>query len=234
MITVHTMAFNEEPLIQFMIDHYRERFPNCHIVVYDNESTDKTAEIARSNGCEIREHKTNAQVDDIKLRYLKNNCWKNAQTDWVVVCDVDELLDITEDDLKKEEATGTTIINSEGYNMVNMEDNFDLANIKFGSRCEPYDKKYFFNKKFVKEINYAAGAHTCVPVGLVKYSDKTYTLYHYNCINIEWNVERHLLTAKRMSEVNKKSGMGSQYLVAPEQKRAAMLHSRTYAKRIRQ
>jgi len=32
MITVHTMAYNEEVLIQFMIDHYRSRFPKCHAV----------------------------------------------------------------------------------------------------------------------------------------------------------------------------------------------------------
>jgi len=26
------MAYNEEVLIQFMIDHYRSRFPKCHAV----------------------------------------------------------------------------------------------------------------------------------------------------------------------------------------------------------
>ena len=103
MITVYTMAFNEEILMQFMIDHYRSRFPNCHIVVYDYESTDKTAEIANNNNCEVINYSTNNEVDDEKLRHLKNNCWKNAATDWVLVCDVDEMLDINEQQLIEED-----------------------------------------------------------------------------------------------------------------------------------
>ncbi len=232
MITIHTMAFNEAVFLQFMIDHYRSRFPNCHIVVYDNESTDDTAKIALQNNCEVRPHITNGIVDDAKLRDLKNNCWKNASTDWVLVCDVDELLDINMQQLQEETATDVTIIQSEAYNMVNMEDNFDFINIKYGARCPPYDKSYLFNKKYIREINYEAGGHKVNPNGIVKYSNKQYKLYHYNCINIEYNVARHVLTAQRLGEVNRKNGWGSQYLVPLEQKRSAMLHSRTYVTKI--
>ena len=54
MITVYTMAYNEEVFLQYMIDHYRSKFPNCHIVVYDNQSTDRTIEIALRNNCEVQ------------------------------------------------------------------------------------------------------------------------------------------------------------------------------------
>ena len=51
-----------------------------------------------------------------------------------------------------------------------MEDNYDFANIKHGTRVPNYDKAYLFNKKFIKDINYSAGCHTCHPIGLVKIS----------------------------------------------------------------
>ena len=94
-ITIYTIAYNESILIKFMIEHYRSRFPNCHIIVYDNYSTDNTVEIASALGCEIRYFDTNNQIFDNKYLELKNNFWRDAQTDWVLVCDVDELLNIT-------------------------------------------------------------------------------------------------------------------------------------------
>jgi glycosyltransferase involved in cell wall biosynthesis len=204
------MAYNEELLLPHMINHYRERFPNCHIVVYDNESIDATEKIAISNNCEVRKYCTNNQIDDDKLRNLKNNCWKTATTDWVLVCDVDEWLDINETDLKKEDSSGTLIIRSEAYNMVNMEDNLDIPNIKYGWRNQAYDKMFLFNKKYIKEINYCHGAHLCQPISIkpIKYSETPYKLYHCHYINIELSVQRHKMTMSRMSEKNLKNGWG--------------------------
>ena len=228
MITIYTMAYNEGVFLQFMIDHYRSRFPNCKIVLHDNYSTDNTNEIAQKNNCEIIMYDTNSKVDDQQLFILKNNCWRSAKTDWVLVCDVDELLDINEEQLKFEEMNGNTIIGSIGYNMVNMEDNFDFENIKFGSRCSPYDKKYLFNKRFIQDINYSHGAHSCNPSGVVKSSGVLYKLYHHNGYNIDYMVERHALTAERISDFNKKNGWGLQYLASPKEKREAMLNARAH------
>ena len=49
MITIFTIAYNESVLMKFMIDHYRSKFPNCRIVVYDNMSTDGCDKIASYN-----------------------------------------------------------------------------------------------------------------------------------------------------------------------------------------
>jgi len=215
------MAFNEEVLIQYMIDHYRNNFPNCNIVLFNNDCTDNTIPIAKKNNCEIIHYPTNNQVDDFKLRELKNNCWKSSKTDWVLICDIDELLNINEKKLKHEEIIGTTIISSEGYNMVNMEDNFDLTNIKYGFRAYQYDKAYLFNKKYIKEINYCHGGHSCQPIGKIKFSDKKYKLYHYKYINPDYHVSRYKITADRLSQANIKCGMGLYYIDTPEHIRAA-------------
>lgn len=215
MLTIFITTYNEEIIIKFMIDHYRLNFPNCNIILRDNQSTDKTVEIALQNNCEVISYDTGGEIDDFFLRDLKNNCWKNAKTDFVLVCDPDELLMINESQLKQEELAGATIINTQGYDMVNMEDNFDLPNIKYGSADNNYSKSILFNKKFIKEINYECGAHKSNPVGSVKLSHNIYDLYHYKFINQEYLIDRFKLTKKRLSKKNIQYGMGA-YNSLPE------------------
>jgi glycosyltransferase involved in cell wall biosynthesis len=216
MITVYTVAFNEEVFIQFMIDHYRSRFPGCEIVVYDNESTDATAEIAKKNNCSVITYSTNNQISDRKYLEIKNNCWKTAKTDWVLVCDMDELLNITQDELVQEDAAGVSAISSEGYNMINMKDDYDLDGIVHGSRCEPYDKTYLFNKSKISEINYTPGCHKCNPTGTFVPSSKKYLAYHYKCINPDFQVARYKSYAERLSPENKKHSWGNHYMQAEQ------------------
>lgn len=217
MITVYTVTYNEEIIIQFMIDHYRKRFPNCHIIVYDNMSTDKTVEIALANNCAVIPYFSNNQLQDSTFLKIKNNCWKHAKTDWVLVCDIDELLDINEEDLKSEESLGSTMIRSEAYNMVNMQDNLDLTGINHGVRCPLYDKLCLFNRKFIININYNIGCHICNPKGQPVISNKAYHLYHYKYINLNCLISRYTVFLSRLSESNKKNKWGLQYLLTPEQ-----------------
>lgn len=229
MITVYTVAYNEELQIKFLIDHYRIRFPNCQIVVFDNMSTDKTVWIAQRNGCNVIPYDTNDQINDRRYLEIKNNCWKNAGTDWVLVCDVDELLDITEQQLLEEDRLGSTIITSEGYNMVNMEDNYDLENIKYGARHTFSDKSYLFKKTDVQDINYEAGCHRCNPVGNIKQSDTAYRAYHFNFINIEESVRKYKNYGKRLSPENLANGWGVHYLFPEEKVREEFLEIRKKA-----
>lgn len=217
MITIFVMAYNEELVLQFMIDHYRSRFPDCHIVLYDNQSTDNTVTIAQKNNCEIRKYNTNDEQNDELLKNHKNNCWKTAPTNWILVCDPDEIIDINMEDLKREDALGTTIIRSEAYNMINHEDNIDIGSILCGVRDTMYDKYYAFNKSAIKEINYVHGAHLCHPVGQIKFSEHPYKAYHYKYINLKLLLERVKISAKRLSAINKAHGWGIQNMQSDEQ-----------------
>ena len=211
MITIYTLTYNEELLIQFMIDHYRSRFPGCHIVVYDNNSTDRTVEIAKANGCEIRGYPSGNTLNDGLHAQIKNTCWKDAKTDWVLTCDLDELLDITSEELKYEESIGSTIIKTESWSLVNMENNLDFKSMNHGFRDSGYDKSMLFNKKFIKEMNYGVGCHNCNPIGTVKFS-KPYSMYHYKYINADLIVQKSAETAKRLSDINRKNKWGHQCL----------------------
>lgn len=200
--------------MQLMIDHYRSRFPNCHIVVYDNQSTDDTVKIAQANGCELRHYDSNNQVNDQMLWETKNNCWRNANTDWVVVCDLDEMLDINADQLAAEDAAGVTKIKCECYHMVNMHDNLDVRAIDHGCRDlrdTVYDKDLMFNKKHV-DINYINNdCHFTNSRGNVRNS-KPYRMYHYKYVNPDIFVAKQATSAKRLSEINKQNGWGAQCL----------------------
>ncbi len=217
MLTIYTITYNESFILQFMIDHYRYRFPNCKIVIYDNESIDNTIEIAKQNNCEIKYHFSGGYVDDVKLTYTKNNCWKAATTDWVMVCDPDELLDIYENDLIMEQNNNVSMINSEGFNMINLENNDYFKSITYGKRYFHYDKIYLFNKKFVKEINYDNGCHKNFAIGQLKYSEKKYKCYHWRYINPDRTFERYQMTAKRMCQFNIQTGMGNYVFNSKEQ-----------------
>lgn len=200
--------------MQLMIDHYRSRFPECHIVVYDNQSTDRTVEIAKANSCEIRHYDSGGQVNDQMLWDTKNTCWKTADTDWVLVCDLDEMLDITEEQLIAEDAKGITKIKCNCWHMVNMQDNLDVRGIIYGTRNlkdTVYDKDLLFNKKYV-DINYINNdCHFTRSRGKVVNS-QPYKMYHYKYVNPDLFVNKQKISAIRLSDINRKNGWGVQCL----------------------
>lgn len=232
MITVYTVAFNEELLIQFMIDHYRSRFVNCKIVVYDNMSTDRTVAIAKQNNCEVIQFNTNNVFEIKKQMEIQHNCWRNSNTDWVLICDVDELLDINEQQLQDETSLGSTIIKSEGYNMINMEDNLDINNMKFGARAPLHDKYYLFNKKFITEINYEAGCHISHPIGIVMLSNIAYKAYHYHFINEELLIKKYKTYSIRLSPNDIKNGWGFHYFLTQKKIKEEFMDLRSKAIRL--
>lgn len=233
MITIYALCYNEEVMLPYMIKFYRARFPNCRIVLWDNESTDSTHEIAIANHCEIKTYYTGGKLNDVKYLELKNSWWKDADTDWVLVCDVDELCDINDYMLRTEEERGSSLIRFHGFNMVNMWDNIDAASIKTGVRAESYDKCYLFNKQAISEINYQAGCHKANPVGRVLQSLNIYRCFHYKYLNLEYMIKRHEHFASRLSEDNHKKGYGYHYLYGREKITKEFNEARKNAKVIR-
>ena len=219
MITVHVITYNEEIMIEFFINHYRERFPNCEINIYDNYSTDRTVEIGKQYNCNIIMYDTNNELNDDKYLEIKNNVWKNSKTDWVVVCDCDELIEITETQLRLEESQLTNIIKPIGYSLMNNDELIDLTNMKYGFRDNIFDKCTLFNKKYIKEINYSPGAHSCYPSthsGEIKYNTNIYRLLHYKYLSPTYTINRHKMFGNRLSNKNKINKWGIQYTFPTE------------------
>ena len=53
-IAVIIPCYNEAPTIARVVDNFRRELPEAAIYVYDNNSTDGTAEIARGRGAIVR------------------------------------------------------------------------------------------------------------------------------------------------------------------------------------
>lgn len=211
-ITIYTLCYNEEKILPFVLDHYKKYLPNAEIIVYDNYSTDNSQKIVLDAGHTVRKFDTKNTFNDITHMNLKNSVWKEeSKNDWVLVSDLDELPCVTEDDLINESNNGTTVLSFEGYTLIGGMTGCDLPSLSKGIRDGGHDKKHIFNRKQIKEINYAPGAHTANPVGNVKYSDKNYRTLHYKWISYEYVRDRHNMYAARMSDVNKKMGLAIQY-----------------------
>jgi glycosyltransferase involved in cell wall biosynthesis len=213
-VTVYTLAYNEELMMPYFIKHYRAMFPGCKIVVYDNQSTDETVNIALANNCEVRTYDTDGKLSDKTYLDIKNNAWKTADTEWVLIADVDEHCVLNEQDVKRE--VGTSIFRFKGYNFVNHKDNLDIDSITHFVRAESYDKYYLFNRKKIKEINYWPGCHKASPAGNVAFSRVTYPVRHYKYINPDYMVQRHAMFAARLSDDNKQKGYGGHYQYSEE------------------
>jgi len=215
MVTIYTITYNEELMIEFFILHYRKNFPDCEINIFDNYSTDNTVEIAKKYGCNIFYYDTNNKLSDIKYLEIKNSCWKTSKTDWVVVCDCDELIEIDYDSLQHEQNNNVSVIRPVGYSLMSFNDNIDLNSINMGFRDTNFDKCILFRKSQLKEINYYPGSHNSRPKSndgcKIIYNEKKYRLLHYKFLNPKHTIERFKLFNNRLSEDNKKNGWGYHY-----------------------
>lgn len=233
MITIYALCYNEEVMLPYFIKHYRYRFPGCRIVLWDNESTDGTHDIAIANHCEIRTYYTGGKLNDVKYLELKNSWWKDADTDWVLICDIDEHVDIDSYMLSVEQERGASYIRAEGWNMVATHDTLNPNEVYAAVRAPSYDKIYLFNKNAISEINYQAGCHKANPIGRVLPSMNIYRCLHYKYLNLEYMIQRHSHFASRLSEDNHRKGYGYHYLRTPAEIKREFEEAQLNAKVIR-
>jgi glycosyltransferase involved in cell wall biosynthesis len=220
MVTIYTITYNEEAMIEFFIQHYRKLFPRCEINIFDNFSTDNTIEIAKKYGCIIHFYDTNNQLSDTTYLEIKNNCWKKSKTDWVIICDCDELIEIDSNELKVEIKNKVSLMKFEGYTMMSFNKDINLGLMDMAYRDPTFDKTVLFNRRVIKEINFTVGSHNCSPVPYegkkINYSKKNYRLLHYKFLNPEYTIERFKLFNSRLSDLNKKNNWGFHYTWSPE------------------
>lgn len=201
-ITIYLLCYNEEVLLPHTLDHYFKRFPRATIMIIDNQSTDRSVEIAKSRGCHVIPWDTGNESNIIKHTELKNNIWKSALTDWVIIADMDEWIEITEDQLLKEDSLGYTILHFQGIQMVGKSesltlDDINLHELKTGYLDKLYNKHVCFKRTAITEINFSRGAHTSAEKGIVKYSKTAYKLKHMNLLGLPWFREKMIGRYKR-------------------------------------
>lgn len=212
-ITVYTITWNEVDILQDFVDWYRSRFPDCKIVVYDNMSDDGTVELARQNNCEVIQFTTNGKMDEKTLIEIRNNCWKVCTTNWCVVVDADELVDVTPEIL--EHAGTTSIYRCEGYEMFGTSED-TIETLVNGLPSEGYCKPVVFKPWVFQDINFGPGSHSCNPVPkegnwLLWDTTKSMKLYHTKWRSWEHGIRRAHMIANRVSEDSRAKGWNFHY-----------------------
>lgn len=207
-VNIFILCFNESILLPKTFNFYKSRFPNCNINIYDNMSTDNSVKIAKKIGCKVYGFNSGGKNDVRIKRNIANTCWKNIKKGWIIMVDMDEWLDITEEDLENETKKGTTIITTKGYDMIGESrsailDDIDLNNI---TKCVPNkdeNKNICFLREQINSMNYSVGSHNCFPKGNIKYSSKLYNIKHMAYVGLEFIINKMKQRYARSSDMRK-------------------------------
>jgi len=224
-ITVYTMCYNAERLLPFFLDHY-SKFAT-EIIIYDNESTDKTVSIASKHPLvtKINTINTDNTVNDQILIDFKNTCWKDSTSDYVIVVDVDELLYHPNIISFLKENRDFLIFKPCGYDMIcetfPNNNSSIISQIKKGNRNGMFDKSCIFNPKLIKDINYNHGAHVCNPSYINSEVKNPYfysenyecelKLLHYKYLGLDYFIQKNTRNKKRLSKLNLATGWSIEY-----------------------
>jgi len=211
-IEVYAICYNEELIISYFLRHYLQF---ADIILYDNNSTDKSEEIAINAGAKITKYDSKGEIrDDIYLK-IKNDCWKSSKADWVIICDIDEFI-YHPNLVSILEKTESTIFRPVGYNMVT--DKFPTTNgqiyeeVTMGVLDNRYSKLCLFKPSKITEINYFAGCHKAEPKGDVKLNIVSdIKLLHMRFLSKEYVMNKNSIYKQRLSNLNKKEGWGIEY-----------------------
>jgi len=204
---IYCGLYNEEWLIPKMVQWYREKLKGHEVefIIYDNESTDDTAQIARDLGCLVYPHITGGEMREDEGLKLVNQAWKLSTADYAIVICTDEFIDIDPNQLR-----GCTVVKCFGYNMVG-DGSVGIMDMVEGVRAEAQDKCCIFSPKDIRGMNYGPGMHSCSPTGNVIWNNYRPMMYHMNMISKEWMVFRYRRGRERLSDYNKKQGYGAHY-----------------------
>jgi hypothetical protein len=207
-INIFLVCYNESAIIPHMVKHYKKYLPSCNITIYDNQSTDNSVEIATALGCKCISFNSNDRYDEGMIIKIKNNCWKEVKTGWIIMADMDEFLCVTEQELLDEMKKGTTILRTDGKNMIGESNMIDLSDIDLQEIKKYIDnhwesKNLCFLRDKINNMNYSPGAHKCQPEGVIVYSSKFYINKHMCCLGLKWLIERQLQRYSRNADMRK-------------------------------
>lgn len=224
-VHVYALCWNEEKILPYFLRHYGSIAKK--IVIYDNESTDRSVEIIRTYpNTEVIPYSTGGKIDDFKYLWIKNTAWKKSRgaADWVIVVDMDELLfhpDLA-GCLKRYRQKGITISTPVGYEMIS--DTFPKSEgmiydeVKIGVKNKVFDKTCIFDPNAIFEINYKQGAHDAAPKGIVNFDlSRELKLLHFKFLGLDYLLARFKILGTRLSGHQMKHGFGFHYMLPKEE-----------------
>ena len=216
-INVFLFCYNESALLPHTVKHYKKYLPSCKIIVYDNESSDNSVEIARSLGCYIVSWGSNNTHNEDILINLRNTVWKTIENGWIIIADMDEYVCVTETELAEEMKKGTNVLQIEGKNMIGESETIDLSDIDLQEITKYVDnnmesKNLCFLREKIIEMCYGPGSHACNPTGFneIKYSSKIYINKHMEYLGLNF-IKNKMIKRYERNEAMRKKGWNIHY-----------------------
>ncbi len=214
----YAICWNEERMLPFVFRHYDDYVTKY--VFFDNESTDSSRSIILSHPNSHIEFFHTDGFDDNVHKDIKNSCWKKSRgrADYVIVCDVDEML--YHKDMQQMLAFALenhiSFFQPEGWDMYSEffpSSDFSLTDIVTkGIRSKGYGKCIIFDPHRIVDINYEPGAHFCHPTGNVKISeDNGLKVLHYKNLGLKYVMSRIMAYRERLTDKIKEEGFAVHY-----------------------
>lgn len=222
-LEAYIITWNREDTIHLTIGHYHSL--GFKVILYDNFSIDRTREIAEELGADVRLFGTAGVLDDGVYLDIKNHAWKRSTADWVFVGDDDEILYHPQfgEVLQRSERERVTIFKPRGFSVYSEQmPKESFLDIQTGFWDEKYSKLCLFNPSKVSDIGYIEGCHAVrrgYPKGQLTFSEDMYLLHYHGIGGAERMIARHKLYAERLSERNRRWGLGKEYGDTPQSKR---------------
>ena len=211
-IDVFSLCYNEEIILPYFLKHYKKFVRN--ITIYDNMSTDNSVNIMNEYGVNVIPYDTQGKLEESAFLNIKNNSWKGSDADWVIVCDVDELI-YHENIIEVLTNTHVNHIVTEGYEMMSetlpTTEGQIYEELKFGHFKTDYSKACLFKPSEVTNIKFGPGCHFSSPTGpnIISIQDSGIKLLHYKYLNREVLIKKYDHYRVRQSEEMKRMGWGN-------------------------
>lgn len=164
-VWAYVLTWNEELMLPYYLKHYSQFCDK--IIVYDNESNDKSKEIIESYpNTEIRTYGTEGTINAQIQQRIRSGCIADARgkADYVIVSDCDEFVyhpnmrQFLEDNLGK-----FSVFYPSGFQMATQEFPVTVSQIydqvKTGIPDPWYSKPLLVNPNLVDEIYFVDGCH---------------------------------------------------------------------------
>jgi hypothetical protein len=221
-IHAHILAWNEEQILPYTLDHYSSFCDQ--IFIHDNMSTDDSMEIYKKYPrVTVLKWSSNDEINELNYVQIKSNAYKqySRDADWVIVCDCDEFLyhpDLMRI-LAEYKVQGVTVPKIDGHDMVaEVFPEYDgqplTSKVKIGSDVyAPMCKNIIFDPSL--DVQYGIGGHSFRAFGTVHSQNADLKLLHYKFLGKDYVKKLYISRAKRLSDFNKQNKFGEHYFNLP-------------------
>ena len=222
-ISVFTIAYNEEKILPYFLNHYSQFATN--IIIYDNKSSDNTVNIAKNfnrthTNVECWGYDTDNQLNDKVYLDIKHSVASRCKTEYCIIVDCDEFL--YHPNIKDfiNENLDVTVFQPYGFDMVSAEFPNSFQPITQthtnGTVSDNYSKVCLFKPKQVSSYIFEMGCHKAVFKNInhqiiIPYRHPELKLLHYKNLSFRYRIQKHNEYKNRLSSFNKQTRAGIHY-----------------------